>query len=175
MQTLGEAFSLRGRDDSNNFLLLRLLAASLVIYGHSFALAADCGWCRDVVTSVFHYRYSGDLGLHIFFVISGFLVTASFDSRQNVTEFLKARALRIFPGLVVCIALLVFLGAFLTVLDSASYWSAGETRKFFWTNSSLLGYRDKLPGVFETNKFGLAVNGSLWTLWIEARLYRFAP
>ena len=47
-------------------------------------------------------------GVHIdrtrigIFVISGFLVTASFERRGNLIAFAKARAARIYPGLIVC-------------------------------------------------------------------------
>lgn len=171
MRTLGDAFLAQGRDSTNNFLLWRLVAASLVVYGHSFPLAAACADCHDAVSRFFHYRYSGDLGLHIFFVISGFLVTASFDSRRHLGEFIKARALRIYPALIVCIAVFLLLGAALTSFDQATYWGSRQTIDFFRINSSLFGYAEKLPGVFEANRHGPAVSGTLWTLWIEARLY----
>lgn len=171
MQTLQDAFSARSRDADNNFLLLRLIAASLVVYGHSFALAQHCTDCRDVVGSLFRYRYSGDIGLHIFFVISGFLVTASFCNRENIGQFAKARLLRIYPALIVCTLLMVLLGAALTTLDPASYWTSPATRSFIFKNSTLRGVAFSLPGVFDGMKYGGAMNGSLWSLPIELRLY----
>lgn len=141
MRTLGQAFKQKGREDSNNFLLLRLLAASLVVYGHSFALSATTNGLRDFTTSILHYRYSGDLGLHIFFVISGFLVTFSFDRRHSVKDFLISRALRLFPALIVCMALLAFvLGPSLTTLTRGAYFQSSETYGFVWRNASLLEY-----------------------------------
>jgi peptidoglycan/LPS O-acetylase OafA/YrhL len=67
--------------------------------------------------------------------------------------------------------LLVVLGAMLTTLDQASYWTAKGTHSFLWKNASLRGSVRDLPGVFEGLKFGGAVNGSLWSLPVELRLY----
>lgn len=85
--------------------------------------------------------------------------------------FLKSRALRIFPALLLCVTLLTLLGSLLTTLSYHDYFSSPITRQFFMTNTSLYSYFEKLPGVFEGNKFGPAVDGTLWTLWIESRLY----
>ncbi|MCG7400075.1 MULTISPECIES: acyltransferase family protein [Caballeronia] len=172
MRTLGQAFNKNGREDSNNFLLLRLIAASLVVYGHSFALAATTNGLRDFTTSILHYRYSGDLGLHIFFVISGFLITFSFDRRHSVKDFVISRALRLFPALVVCMALLAFvLGPSLTTLSRGIYFESPETYGFVWRNASLYEYAERLPGVFADNHARNAVNGTLWSIWVEVRLY----
>jgi len=43
MRTIGSAFPVCGSDERNNFTLVRLIAASLVIYGHSFAFSAADG------------------------------------------------------------------------------------------------------------------------------------
>ena len=85
--------------------------------------------------------------------------------------FLKSRALRIFPALLLCMTLLTLLGALMTTLSYREYFNSPATHQFFMINTSLYSYFENLPGVFETNKFGPAVDGTLWTLWIESRLY----
>ncbi len=65
MPSLGECFATRGRDSANNFLVIRLFAASLVIYGHSFFLAAQCDHCFDLAKSVVGYQSHG-LALQVF-------------------------------------------------------------------------------------------------------------
>ncbi|MFC7300107.1 acyltransferase family protein [Herminiimonas aquatilis] len=167
---MGLAFEQSRRDSDNNFLILRLVAASLVVYGHSFALAAPCASCIDMFGTLFRYRYSGDIGLHIFFIISGFLVTASFCNRSSLIEFMKARLLRIYPALMVCSVLMILLGAVLTTYDQSSYWSSSETWRFWYLNFTLRGIAFDLPGVFQELKFK-AMNGSLWSLAVELRLY----
>jgi peptidoglycan/LPS O-acetylase OafA/YrhL len=53
----------------------------------------------------------GGLSVHCFFIISGFLIAASWDQRKDVGQFLKKRVLRIYPGFIVANAVGVFLVA----------------------------------------------------------------
>ena len=90
------------KSHSNNLTALRWLAASMVLYGHSFVLLGlpepvFMGWAP-----------MAPLGGFIFFAISGYLVAQSWESDPDAVRFLQRRTLRIFPGLIVCIALSVF-------------------------------------------------------------------
>lgn len=171
MTTIGDVFSEKSSEKDNNFLILRLGAASLVVYGHAFALAAPCNICQDFASKWLQYRYSGDIGLHIFFVISGFLVSASFDKRKNLCAFLWSRALRIFPALWICLLLMVVVGAFFSSMPANEFYTNGQTWEFLINNFSLYQFVENLPGIFSTSRYAQAANGSLWTLGIEARLY----
>jgi len=170
--TLGYLLDTRGQDKLNNFTLLRLFAALLVVYGHSFALASPCQGCFDVTTRYFGYMYSGDLGLHIFFVVSGLLVTYSMDRSGDLRHFLYSRALRIYPGLIVFVLLGACLVApLLTSEPLDGYFSSKEFRTFIRTNATASGYYPYLPGIFSDSRFPNTVAGTLWTLWVEVRLY----
>lgn len=151
----------------NNFNLIRLFAAWLVIYGHSYAVTASTG--QDLLLQAVRIKFAGGIAVDMFFVISGFLIAASLE-RNRLPGYLAARALRIFPALVVCVALSVLvLGPLLTT--AADYWRSPITWKYLGANALLS--RDTqyvLPGVFETLP-SHAVNGSLWSLPIEVRLY----
>jgi peptidoglycan/LPS O-acetylase OafA/YrhL len=161
--TLAEAAA---RPD-NNFNLIRLCAAWAVIYGHSHALARWGG--DDVVVTLLHFKFSGLVAVDVFFLVSGLLIAASLE-RNRLPAFLIARALRIFPALIACVALCVFvLGPLLTTADD--YWRNALTWRYLVANiglSSDTAYF--LPGVFAGQKFE-TVNASLWSLPIEARLY----
>lgn len=174
MTMLGDALAARGRDEANNFTLVRIIAALAVIYGHSPALAAPCAGCRDIVTAAFGYYYSGDLAVHVFFVISGFLVAASFAGRRDVLQFIAARALRIYPALIV-FTLILFAGGAVAALASnhsvEAYFSNPEVWRFVGSNATLKEIVFTLPGVFEANHFTGTVNGTLWSLWVEVRVY----
>jgi peptidoglycan/LPS O-acetylase OafA/YrhL len=161
--TLAEASS---RTD-NNFNLLRLVAAWAVIYGHSHAVAVWGG--PDVVARFLQFKFSGAIAVHVFFVISGFLIAASLE-RNRLPAFLLSRALRIFPGLLACVAAWVFvLGPLLTTVDD--YWRHPEVLRYFAANVGLsMDTAYFLPGVFSGMKFE-NVNSSLWSLPVEARLY----
>ena len=160
-----------GSARDNNFNLLRMLAALAVLLSHSFPLALGPRAVEPFQASL--GMTLGTLAVGIFFTISGYLVTASLVSRPSLADFALARARRIYPGLWVAIALTVFvLGAGFTTLGLADY--LGHPRTWFYVlkNGTLLfGFVDRLPGVFADLPYPGVVNGSLWTLPIEVRLY----
>ncbi len=150
----------------NNFNIMRLFAAWLVIYGHAWAITGNTG--HDLVTALTQFTYAGNVAVDVFFVISGFLIAASLQ-RNSPAGYLASRALRIVPGLAVCVAMTAFvLGPLLTT--ASDYWHRPEVWRYAWVNASLKGSVFWLPGVFESLP-DPAVNGSLWTLPLEARLY----
>jgi peptidoglycan/LPS O-acetylase OafA/YrhL len=151
----------------NNFNLIRLVAAWAVIYGHSYAVSAETG--QDLIIQLLGFKFAGGIAVDVFFVISGFLIAASLE-RNRLSSFLISRAIRILPGLVVCVAICSFvIGPLLTT--AADYWHRPEVWHYFFDNASLnKNTQYFLPGVFETLR-SHAINGSLWSLPIEARLY----
>jgi len=173
MAVLGKYADERSSDDRNNFLILRLVAASLVIHGHAFAIAAPCKSCKDIVTRYVGYRYSGDVGLHVFFVISGFLVFASYAKRRHLGDFLRARLVRIVPAFWICLALTVVGCAAFSTLPLSEYLQAPATRWYIVSNGLFDRAVFDLPGVKLTasSKYGAVVNGSIWSLFVEVRLY----
>ncbi|WP_426520277.1 acyltransferase family protein [Diaminobutyricibacter sp. McL0618] len=80
----------------NNFDALRLLFAAMVIFSHSFALA---GQAEPVIWN----RTLGNLGVHGFFIISGFLIAQSYQRSGSLFKYGTNRFLRIVPGLVVAL------------------------------------------------------------------------
>ncbi len=153
--------------NANNFDFVRLAAASMVVISHSFnLLGAD-----DPFTRMIGQVSLGQLGVYIFFTLSGYLITMSlFRSRDLKTYFLK-RSLRIFPALLADILISVFIwGALVTALPLATYFSHPETYLYL-KNVALYDIHFTLPGVFETNVFPRYVNGSLWTLPYEFICY----
>ncbi len=160
-----------GRD--NNFNLIRLLAALCVLFSHSVAVL---GLPSQQEFFFDHVGLSlAEMAVDVFFVTSGFLVTASLINRRDVIAFLWARALRIYPALWVMLALTVFvLAPSLTSLSVADYYTAQQTYESFAKCATLLsGVRYALPGVFVTTPLKGEFNGSLWTLPIELRLYLY--
>lgn len=148
----------------NNLTALRWLAASLVLYGHSFVFLGlpepnFMGWLP-----------LGTLGVYIFFSISGYLVMQSWERDRHLWRFLARRALRIFPGLAVCILVTVFvLGPLLTNLSLGEYFRNPHTLGYLKNIVLYISYY--LPGVFDTNRYPGAVNGSLWSLPLEFAMY----
>lgn len=156
---------------ADNFLLLRIVAASLVIYGHAPAIAPAVEGPDWFVRTGFGV-YSGEIAVNVFFLISGFLVTGSYLRQDSLARFLKLRALRLMPGFLVSLLLLAYLlGPMLTRLPLADYLSHPQTWQYVWKNiwlSSDMAWQ--LPGVFEGAKTA-TINGSQWTLPAEVRMY----
>jgi peptidoglycan/LPS O-acetylase OafA/YrhL len=156
-----------GRD--NNFQLIRLLAASFVVLFHSYALTSR--WTHEPLWQLAPELNFGALGVKIFFVISGFLVTQSWLARRQVVPFVAARALRIYPALVAATLFTIVLAGASTSLPWREYLAHPQTVDYAWRVA--LGWEMvyRLPGAFPANPFPHDVNGSLWTLPIELRLY----
>jgi peptidoglycan/LPS O-acetylase OafA/YrhL len=151
----------------NNFNLIRLFAAWAVIFGHSHAVAVWGG--PDPVHVLIGIKFSGLVAVDTFFLVSGFLIAASLE-RNRLPAFLAARALRIFPALLACVALTVLvLGPLVTTADG--YWRDPQTLRYVVANVGLsMQTAHFLPGVFDDLRVQ-SVNASLWSLPLEARCY----
>jgi peptidoglycan/LPS O-acetylase OafA/YrhL len=112
-------------------------------------------------------------GVFVFFAISGFLVTQSFEQTANPLHYLGKRALRIFPGLFVATVVSAFiLGPLVTTLPLGTYFSRPEPYAYVLGNTLLDQTIHELPGVsFVDNSVGHEINGSLWTLRLEFTMY----
>jgi peptidoglycan/LPS O-acetylase OafA/YrhL len=150
----------------NNFDILRLTAAIAVLVSHSFVLS---GHHEPTIGSL----TVGTIAVFVFFAISGFLITRSWEREPRLGAFLAKRILRIFPALIVVVLLTALVaGPLLTSLSGGSYFGAHETWTYVFKNV-ILFQQYVLPGVFTHNPYGTAVNGSLWTLPTEFRAYLF--
>jgi peptidoglycan/LPS O-acetylase OafA/YrhL len=152
----------------DSFDILRLFAAALVLWTHHFALTgSEATFCEPLRVNY------GIVGVYIFFAVSGYVNALSVDRRRSMFGFLKARAVRIYPALIVCVAVTIILCAVFTHVRLVEYFFSKETLKYAAYNSTMLrGFMVfPLPGVFETNPYPFVVNGSLWTLPLEAMIY----
>lgn len=155
----------------NNFNLVRLIAAALVLYSHSYPIFLGSG-NPDPLKRLTGMTF-GSLAVDIFFVTSGFLIAGSYFSRQHLGSFIWARFLRIFPALWVALLLTVLLiGLSISNSEFFKFFLHPETAEYLLQNALLLfGLQWDLPGAFANNPYPLAVNGSLWTLPWELKMY----
>lgn len=154
---------------NNNFNLLRLLAAFFVLISHSFGLLGKGLVQPDLWYNDKHLILS-DIGLAIFFTISGFLVTQSIFNSNSLKHYAWKRVLRIFPALIVVNLACIVMGIFITDLSLQDYFSNASTWTYFFKNTLLFVNQFTLPGVFAGLKDN-SINASLWTLWIEVKCY----
>ena len=155
----------------NNFGLIRLLAAWLVLFSHSYHLTGSGGAEPLMLLSGGKMTF-GTLAVGVFFSISGYLITASAYTRPGLAVFLQARVRRIFPALILVVVLsALVLGVAMSTLTPNEYFARPKVWTYIARNISLLRLQYDLPGVFAATPYGPAVNGSLWTLPIEFALY----
>lgn len=163
-----------------NINTLRFLGALFVLFGHTFVLCYGPGGGEDPISewlkgvTGYHAKLPG-IGVAIFFVLSGYLVTRSFESRDNLALFIEARVLRIFPALWVTLTITALvLGPLVSTMEPSEYLSHPATWKYVVYNAKLFpDVMYRLPGVFLDNPRMGGVNGSLWTLPVELRMYAF--
>ncbi|MEP4051900.1 MAG: acyltransferase [Litorimonas sp.] len=160
-------FAIREGHD-NFFTPLRLVFASLVVLGHAFVIALRDASMEPRV--LYHYTFSY-LAVNLFFIASGFLVTKSMVYRGDIPSFISARALRIFPALIVHVLfVMIVIGPLATKAPLAEFFSDPDwflqplkVLTFFETNMTM-------PRIFETNAEQLG-SAPLWTLRFEVIAY----
>ncbi len=153
----------------NNFNLIRMVAASGVLVSHAFPITLGPAavqpferWLDGITL--------GEVCVFVFFALSGFFITKSFDRGGDWRRFLIARAYRLYPALVCVLCLTVVVaGLVLTRVDAASFLRAAPV--YIVHNLMLVNPVYSLPGTFIDNPYGPAINGSLWTLFYEVLCY----
>jgi peptidoglycan/LPS O-acetylase OafA/YrhL len=169
MATAAEAASHR----HNNFDAVRLVAALSVIFSHSFLIAQGTGANDPLNLLTGNQCMLGLAGVFVFFAISGYLVTQSFEQTHGPLRYLAKRCLRIFPAYLVVLVLTAFvLGPLVTTLPLSEYLHRQEPYWYVLDNAVFSLKLHELPGVmFVDNPVGLEVNGALWSLGYEFEMY----
>jgi peptidoglycan/LPS O-acetylase OafA/YrhL len=151
----------------NHFDLLRLLFALGVMYSHAFVLS---GRNTEPIMRLTHNQATpSNLALFGFFVISGYLITASWQRSRSWTEFARRRACRILPGFVLAV-LFSFLIAGPLGADSISRYFRDPSSWRFLTLLLMRGPEGVLS-TLRSNPLPCNLNGSLWTIRIEIACY----
>jgi peptidoglycan/LPS O-acetylase OafA/YrhL len=144
----------------NNFDLLRLIAATQVIIDHYFQ-HLKIPLSRFGLDILYLFP-----GVPVFFVISGYLISASFERNNSLRTYIRNRALRIYPGLWGCI----FLTIIVIGITGISFFNK---QVITWLPAQLTGLI-YTPPFLKDYGFG-SYNGSLWTIPIELQFYILLP
>lgn len=160
--TLGQLYDTR----RNNFDFLRFFFASLVIFSHSYLLLRPDQIDVDPLARATDMKMSfGSLAVAGFFAISGFLITQSWLRSRTVTDYLKKRVLRIYPGWLAALLFGVFvLAPILRFHHRLNLGSAATYRSFEQLLFHHFGSGQNLPDLG-------TINGSTWTIPFEIMCY----
>jgi peptidoglycan/LPS O-acetylase OafA/YrhL len=171
---LADTFSSR----ANSVGFLRLLFASGVLVSHGVGI----GFGKETGVPAFT-RYQWDLGgisVYGFFMLSGFLITAS-GLKFGVGRYFWHRFLRIFPGLWGCLLVTALVLAPVVALieygTTAGLWSAPDGPfAYLWANWFGGVRQYNISNLFVHTPLarvggGNAMDGSLWTLLYELTCY----
>lgn len=154
---------------SNNFDFLRLVFAALVVVSHSFVLSGYSQY-EPFSKLTFHQMEFSYLGVHGFFIISGYLIFKSLLRCKNIADFYWKRLLRLYPALIV-ILLLTILLAPAVYENLLPYWENRDVYSYMPRNMTLFFRQKGIQGVFEDNPYKHSINGSLWTICYEFSMY----
>ncbi|QEY76127.1 acyltransferase [Pseudomonas denitrificans (nom. rej.)] len=147
----------------NAFDLIRHLAALSVLVSHHYALSGldspGLGGSHNL----------GALAVLAFFSISGYLITLSFCRSASFSNYLLKRVARLFPALIGCSLLMVYVAAPLLSERGMSRLLDGSALLDFLRISAM--GQANLPDVTVGFIFPDSFNGSLWTLKIEFACY----
>ncbi|MBQ6564010.1 MAG: acyltransferase [Clostridia bacterium] len=149
----------------NNFNLVRLMGALLVMFGHM-------GPIMGAVSPVMGEGLHG-IGVEILFLVGGYLIAESWLHDPHPLRYSIRRFLRLWPPYAVMVLLMTFVaGPLLSDLGSKGYFGS-------WWKEFLKNLRFYIvyaqPGVFTDQPMPYVTNGSLWTMPVEAALYVVTP
>jgi peptidoglycan/LPS O-acetylase OafA/YrhL len=161
----------------NSLSLLRLVFAAMVLFDHSFPLGGFNGG-RDPMWGWTGGQESfGGIAVLGFFVISGFLVTRSFDDSPTPVSYIWKRVLRIFPGFWVCLLVtVVVFGPLAFVYEHGTLHQyvvgySDNPLRYVKNNAFLSMNQYGIDGLLGSNPWPHAFDGSLWTLIYEFKCY----
>jgi len=144
---------------------MRGLAIMLVVGFHAFARWPELMPFGASYQDIFLFKY-GWLGVQLFFLISGFVITMTLERSSDLKTYLVKRWLRLFPAMLICSAIIYATSILLPERP------AGSPALF-----------DLLPGLLFIDPFVLtklsgitavSLESAFWSLYVEVLFYIFA-
>jgi peptidoglycan/LPS O-acetylase OafA/YrhL len=153
----------------NNFDALRLLLALLVIFSHCYPLAAG-NLEYEPLLHLSRLQFSfGGMAVYLFFVMSGFLITASMERSRSAGQFLRRRIVRIYPAFIAFALISFFVIARISgAILIASPWHRWADAVWQTLRLREYTYANAFPYSASGNR---AINGATWSIPYEFFCY----
>ena len=123
---------------------------------------------------------SGYLGVDIFFVISGYVITSALSNRKHLSfndfilDFYQRRIKRLLPALLLCVIITTLVG-FLFIPSASNYflasWRTGIAALFGFSNLYLL----RIDADYFDNSSAFNLFTHTWSLGVEEQFYFLFP
>jgi len=150
----------------NNFDFIRLFAALQVAILHSISYLD----LSEVMSGVILFLELFP-GVPIFFFVSGFLISKSYESNPKLSEYAQNRVLRIYPALFLC-TILSMLSVYITGYFTDKGISFAQALPWIVSQFSVAQFYT--PSFMRDYGVG-TLNGSLWTISVELQFYLVVP
>jgi peptidoglycan/LPS O-acetylase OafA/YrhL len=144
----------------NNFTIIRLVLACVVFVAHYQMLSGS------------HNPYA-NVAVDGFFVVSGYLITSSFDSDPDLGRFFVRRFFRLYPLYFTIVLLQALAMGFLVATRLHAMWH--EVLSYLVANALFLNFLHPEIGDVVSSLHSHAINPSLWTLKVEVGFYLTLP
>lgn len=156
----------RATDESeNNFTLLRLLLALMVVLGH-FKLLSGTAYPS------FPFNLA-DAAVDCFFVVSGFLIAGSYERCRGLWSFYVRRVFRLYP-MYLCVVL-IQAAIMMALLPGGPFSALQSTVRYLVANALMANFLQYDIGGVLSGLSNPGINPSLWTLKIEIGFYLIVP
>jgi peptidoglycan/LPS O-acetylase OafA/YrhL len=154
----------------------RALAALAVVFYHYFSrwtLPNNLVNLYPYEGAYYSYFKLGYMGVHLFFIISGFVIFFSLENTDKLSTFWKKRFLRLWPTMIVAsIITFVFFRLFGTedLFPESQLWSS-FIPSFTFTSPTIWIHLFRPLGIHGVS--WSSISGSYWSLWPEMQFYIF--
>ena len=146
--------------------MLRLLAAIQVVVVHAMDHLRPAG----LPAPSWQWFLEAFPGVPIFFAISGFLISLSYERSADLKTYTQNRALRILPGLWACF----FVSVASVAIVAPQVLHVGVQQLAPWVVAQLTLGQFYNPAWLRGYGVGV-LNGSLWTIPVEIQFYAVLP
>jgi peptidoglycan/LPS O-acetylase OafA/YrhL len=145
---------------------LRVIAIVMVMLYHYYFRFLDSHYTYSFnIPTIFKYGY---LGVELFFIISGFVISLTLTKCTGFIEFIKKRFVRLIPAMVICSSKTFI---FIILFDNNNLFAGSKSLVNLLISNSFISPL-LINTLLPTNVS--YIDGAYWSLWVEITFYIIA-